>query len=110
MITIFSGPAQNQEMRDSGQWQLLLMQLPPSSRPRPRSGDLRSSLLLGKGEGSRAPSVCRELQTDESLARQAVQLLTEPLAGASQEEAPEHAVLATLGVLETRPLGGGTLS
>lgn len=89
---------------------LLLMQVPTSSRPRPRSGDLRSSLLLGKGEGSRAPSVCRELQADESLARQAVQLLIEPRADASQEEAPDHAVLATLGVLAKRPLGGGTLS
>jgi len=54
--------------------------------------------------------VCRELQADESLARQAVQLLIEPRADASQEEAPDHAVLATLGVLAKRPLGGGTLS
>lgn len=86
------------------------MQVPTSSGPRPRSGDLRSSLLLGKGEGSRPPSVGRELQADESLARQAVQLLSEAPADASQEEAPDHAVLATLGVLGKRPLGGGTLS
>lgn len=88
---------------------LLLRPMPTSSRLRPRSGDLHSSLLLGKGEGSRAPSKCRELQAEESLARQAVQLLTEPPAEASQEEAPDHAVLDTLGVLGTR-LGAGTLS
>lgn len=88
---------------------LLLRQVPSSSWLRPRSGDLRSSLLLGKGEGSRPASVCRELQAEESLARQAVQLLMEPPAEASQEAAPDHAMLATLGVLG-KGLGGGTLS
>lgn len=53
--------------------------------------------------------MCRELHTEELLARQAVQLLREPLAEASQEEAPDHVMLATLGVLGRR-LGGGTLS
>lgn len=74
---------------------------PASSRLWPRSRDLWSSLLLGSGEGSRAHSVCRELQVDESLARQAVQLLME----ASREDN----VLVTLTVLGKR-LGGGTLS
>lgn len=80
------------------------MQEPTPSRPWSRSGDLCPSLLLGTGEGSRAPSVCRELQAEESLARQAVQLLTEALA-----EASDHGMLATLDVLGKR-LGGGTLS
>lgn len=88
---------------------LLLRQVPTSSRLRLRSGNLWSSLLLGKGEGSRLSSMCRELQTEESLARQAVQLLREPPAEASQDEAPDHAMLATLGVLGRR-LSGGTLS
>lgn len=88
---------------------LLLRQVPTSSWLWPRSGDLWSSLLLGKGEGSRLASVCRELQAEESLARQAVQLLIESLVEGSQAEAPDHAMLATLGVLGKR-LGGGTLS
>ena len=88
---------------------LLLMQAPTLSRPWSRSGDLHSSLLLGTGEGSRAPSVWRELQAEESLALHAVQLLTEPLAEASPEEAPDHGMLATLGVLG-KGLGRGTLS
>lgn len=87
---------------------LLLRPVPSSSRLWPRSGDRRSSLLLGKGEGSRGPSVWRELQADESLALQAEQLLTEP-AEAPQEEAADQAVLATLGVLG-KGLAGGTLS
>lgn len=53
--------------------------------------------------------MCRELQAEESLARHAVQLLTEPLAEASQEETPDHGRLATLGVLG-KELCGGTLS
>lgn len=85
---------------------LLLIQVPASSKPWPTPGDLWPMLLLGKREGS----VCRELQGDESLARQAVQLLTEPWADTSQEEVPDHAVLATLGVLGKRLLGRGTLS
>lgn len=88
---------------------LLLGQRPTSYRQRPRSGDLRSSLLLGKAEGSRAPSVSRELQAEESLARQAVQLLMEPPAEASKEEGPDHTELDTLGVLGKR-LAAGTLS
>ena len=88
---------------------LLLMQAPTPSRPWSRSTDLCSSLLLRTGEGSRAPSTCRELQAEESLARHAVQLLTEPLAEASQEETPDHGRLATLGVLG-KELCGGTLS
>jgi hypothetical protein len=79
---------------------------PASSRLWRRSGDLQSSLLLGSGEGSRAHSVCRELQADESLARQAVQLLTE---ASREDEAADHAVLAMLAVLGKR-LGWGTLS
>lgn len=82
---------------------LLLMQGPAPSRPRPRSAHLWSSLLLGNGEGS------RELQADESLALQAVQLLSEALTEASPEEAPDPAVLAPLGVLAPGP-AGGTLS
>ena len=53
--------------------------------------------------------MCRELQAEESLARHAVQLLTEPLADASQEETPDHGRLTTLGVLG-KELCGGTLS
>lgn len=53
--------------------------------------------------------MCKELQAEELLARQAVQLLTEPPAEAPQDEAPDHAMLATLGVLGRR-LAGGTLS
>lgn len=88
---------------------LLLGQRPTSSRLWPRSGDLWSSLLLGKGEGSEAPSVSRELQAEESLARQAVQLLMEPPAEASKEKVPDHTELDTLGVLGMR-LAAGTLS
>lgn len=77
-----------------------------SSRLWPRSGDWWPSLLLGRGEGSRAHSVCKELQTEELLARQAVQLLTE---ASREDEATDHAVLATLAVLDKWP-DGGTLS
>lgn len=77
-----------------------------SSRLWPRSGDLWSSLLLGRGEGSRAHSVCKELQAEESLARQAVQLLTD---ASWEDEAADHAMLAMLAVLG-KWLDGGTLS
>lgn len=77
-----------------------------SSRLWPRSGDLWSSLLLGRGEGSRAHSVCKELQAEESLARQAVQLLTD---ASREDEAADHAMLAMLAVLG-KWLDGGTLS
>lgn len=78
-----------------------------SSRPWPRSGEaLWSSLLLGRGEGSGAHSVCRELQAEESLARQAVQLLME---ASREDEAADHAMLAMLAVLG-KWLDGGTLS
>lgn len=77
-----------------------------SSRLWPRSGDRWSSLLLGRGEGSRAHSVCKELQAEELLALQAVQLLTE---ASREDEATDHAMLATLAVLE-KWLDGGTLS
>lgn len=87
---------------------LLLRQTAASSRLRPGSGDLSSSLLLGTREGSGVPSGCRELQA-ESLARQAEQLLTEPPGEASQEEAPDQAKLDTLGALGPG-LGAGTLS
>lgn len=50
--------------------------------------------------------MCKELQAEESLARQAVQLLTE---ASWDDEATDHPVLAMLAVLETW-LEGGTLS
>lgn len=50
--------------------------------------------------------MCKELQAEELLARQAVQLLME---ASREDEAIDHAVLATLAVLE-RWLDGGTLS
>jgi hypothetical protein len=50
--------------------------------------------------------VCKELQAEELLARQAVQLLTE---ASREDEATDHDVLATLAVLENW-LDGGTLS
>lgn len=77
-----------------------------SSKLWPRSGDGWPSLLLGRGEGSSAHSVCKELQAEELLARQAVQLLME---ASREDEATDHAVLTTLAVLE-RWLDGGTLS
>lgn len=66
-------------------------------------------MLLGKGDGSRGPLVCRELQADESLFRQTEQLLMEPPTEAPQEEAMDQAVLDMLGVLG-KELVGGTLS
>lgn len=50
--------------------------------------------------------MCKELQAEELLARQAVQL---PMEASREDEATDHAVLATLAVLE-RWLDGGTLS
>lgn len=51
--------------------------------------------------------MCKELQAEESLARQAVQLLME---ASREEEAADHPVLAVLAVLEKWLGGGGTLS
>lgn len=93
---------------DSLVW-LLLKPVTTSSRLWPRSGVRWSSLLLGKGEGSRGLFVCRELQADESLFRQTEQLLMELPAEAPQEEAIDQAVLDMLGVLG-KELVGGTLS